>query len=152
MSGAHTGQNHLHAMWATRLLTLAANSREADMRPHRLPQCLLSALTLSLALAGPARAAPEPEPVDILIRNGTVVDGSGGAPFVADVGIRNDRIVLVQPSATGVPAKRCSTRAGWWWRRLYRSAYARLSQPRLQRPAPEPAVPAAGRDDGGHWQ
>ncbi|MEF9482611.1 amidohydrolase family protein [Ralstonia sp. 1B3] len=75
------------------------------MRPHRLPQCLLSALTLSLALAGPARAAPEPEPVDILIRNGTVVDGSGGAPFVADVGIRDDRIVLVQPSATGVQAK-----------------------------------------------
>lgn len=75
------------------------------MRPHRLPQCLLSALILSLALAGPAGAAPEPEPVDILIRNGTVVDGSGGVPFVADVGIRHDRIVLVQPSATGVQAK-----------------------------------------------
>ena len=75
------------------------------MRPHRLPQCLLSALTLSLVLAGPARAAPAPEPVDILIRNGTVVDGRGGAPFVADVGIRHDRIVLVQPSAGGVQAK-----------------------------------------------
>jgi len=75
------------------------------MRPHRLPQCLLSALTLSLALAGPVIAAPGPEPVDILIRNGTVVDGSGGAPFVADVGIRNERIVLVQPSAASVQAK-----------------------------------------------
>lgn len=53
MSVPHTGPNHLHVMWATRLLTLAAHHEEADMRPYRLPQCLLSAHTLSLALAGP---------------------------------------------------------------------------------------------------
>jgi N-acyl-D-aspartate/D-glutamate deacylase len=32
---------------------------------------------------------------DILIRNGTVVDGSGGAPYPADVGIRNGRIASI---------------------------------------------------------
>ena len=32
---------------------------------------------------------------DVLIKNGTVYDGTGGAPFKADVGIRGDRIVAV---------------------------------------------------------
>ncbi|HRD46375.1 MAG TPA: amidohydrolase family protein [Caulobacter sp.] len=34
---------------------------------------------------------------DIVIRGGTVVDGSGGAPFVADVGIRSGLIAAVGP-------------------------------------------------------
>lgn len=33
--------------------------------------------------------------LDILIKNGTVVDGSGAEPFCADVGIQGDRIVAV---------------------------------------------------------
>jgi N-acyl-D-aspartate/D-glutamate deacylase len=33
--------------------------------------------------------------VDLLLRGGQVIDGSGSVPRVADVGIRNDRIVLV---------------------------------------------------------
>lgn len=32
---------------------------------------------------------------DIVIRGGTVVDGSGGAPYVADVAIKGDRIVAI---------------------------------------------------------
>jgi N-acyl-D-amino-acid deacylase len=32
---------------------------------------------------------------DLLIRGGTVVDGSGSAPVAADVGVRGDRIVAV---------------------------------------------------------
>ncbi|MCP1470429.1 N-acyl-D-aspartate/D-glutamate deacylase [Sphingobium sp. OAS761] len=35
----------------------------------------------------------------LLIRNGTVVDGSGADPFVADVAICNDRVVAVGPYA-----------------------------------------------------
>jgi N-acyl-D-aspartate/D-glutamate deacylase len=34
-------------------------------------------------------------PLDLVIRGGTVFDGSGGAPFVADVGIHGDRIVSI---------------------------------------------------------
>jgi N-acyl-D-amino-acid deacylase len=35
---------------------------------------------------------------DIVIRGGTIVDGTGGVPFVADVAILGDRIALVAPS------------------------------------------------------
>jgi N-acyl-D-aspartate/D-glutamate deacylase len=34
-------------------------------------------------------------PVDLVLKGGTVVDGSGGAPFEADVAIEGDRIVAV---------------------------------------------------------
>ena len=39
------------------------------------------------------------EPYDLLIDNGTIYDGSGGAPFVGDVAIKGDRIVYVGPQA-----------------------------------------------------
>ena len=46
-----------------------------------------------------AAAAAAPEPYDLLIDNGTIYDGSGGAPFVGDIGIKGDRIVYVGPQA-----------------------------------------------------
>src|SRR3984957_12128237 len=36
-----------------------------------------------------------PQNLDLIIRNGTVIDGSGDEPFVADVGVAGDRIVSV---------------------------------------------------------
>ncbi len=45
-----------------------------------------------------------PESVDVLIRNGTVVDGLGGAPHVADVAIRDGVIVAI--GALDVVARR----------------------------------------------
>jgi N-acyl-D-amino-acid deacylase len=50
-------------------------------------------MTPVLALAGCTRT-PVAE-YDVLIRNGTVYDGSGAQPFVADVAIRGDRIVAI---------------------------------------------------------
>ncbi len=35
----------------------------------------------------------------LVISNGTVVDGTGGEPFVADVGVRDGSIVAVTPEA-----------------------------------------------------
>ena len=32
---------------------------------------------------------------DLVVRGGTIVDGSGGAPFAGDIAIRGDRIVAV---------------------------------------------------------
>jgi N-acyl-D-amino-acid deacylase len=36
-----------------------------------------------------------PKEYDLLIRRGTIVDGSGGAPFVADLGVSDGRIVAI---------------------------------------------------------
>jgi N-acyl-D-amino-acid deacylase len=53
----------------------------------------LGLLTLSLlALAVPLSAAEE---YDVILRGGTIYDGSGGKPFVGDVALRGDRIVRV---------------------------------------------------------
>jgi N-acyl-D-amino-acid deacylase len=61
-----------------------------------------AALALALAAcAHPPSAGIEPEPLrapgalDVLIKDGTVYDGSGGPGRRADVGIRGDRIVAV---------------------------------------------------------
>jgi len=55
------------------------------------------ATAASLAVASGALAQ---QSVAILIRGGTVVDGSGGAPRTADVGLEGDRIVFVGNAAT----------------------------------------------------
>jgi N-acyl-D-amino-acid deacylase len=61
---------------------------------------------LTLLVAFPlALQAQQPE-WSVLIRNGTVVDGSGAARFAADVAIQGDRIVLV--SRTPLDARRAA--------------------------------------------
>ncbi|HVQ06994.1 MAG TPA: D-aminoacylase [Allosphingosinicella sp.] len=54
----------------------------------------LALLLLAFLLGGSAAPATV---YDVLIRGGTVYDGSGGAPFTGDVAIRGDRIVAVAP-------------------------------------------------------
>ncbi|MES2002699.1 MAG: D-aminoacylase [Pseudomonadota bacterium] len=51
---------------------------------------------------------PAPAPVasfDVLIRGGTIYDGSGGAAYVGDVGISGDRIIYVGPSQAATAAR-----------------------------------------------
>ena len=55
---------------------------------------LLAATTLLLCACTSAR-------YDTVIRNGTIYDGSGGAPFVGDVAIRGDRIDAIAPAIRG---------------------------------------------------
>jgi len=50
-------------------------------------------------------AAPPPASYSILIRGGTIYDGSGGAPFVGDVALKGDKIVYVGPHARGRAAR-----------------------------------------------
>jgi N-acyl-D-amino-acid deacylase len=54
---------------------------------------VLSVLAVLAALAPSVRAA-EP-PYDLILRGGTIYDGSGGKPFLGDVAIQGDRIVKV---------------------------------------------------------
>ena len=60
---------------------------------------LLAPLALLLASCTSINSAPT---YDLIVRNGTIVDGNGGAPFTGDVGIRGDRIVAVAPRIAGV--------------------------------------------------
>lgn len=59
----------------------------------------LVAMTLVLAtfvmLSHAQRRAPSQLTFDVVIRNGTVYDGSGRAPVKADIGIKGDRIVAI---------------------------------------------------------
>jgi N-acyl-D-amino-acid deacylase len=49
-------------------------------------------------------AAPAAD-YDVLIKGGMIYDGSGGAPFVGDIGIKSDKIAYVGPQAPGSAAK-----------------------------------------------
>jgi N-acyl-D-amino-acid deacylase len=63
-----------------------------------------AAFILSIAALAVSSAAP-PASYNVLIRGGTIYDGSGGTPYVGDVGIRGDRIVYVGPHAPGRAAR-----------------------------------------------
>jgi N-acyl-D-amino-acid deacylase len=58
------------------------------------------AIALFLVLAGSTSASATPI-YDVVIRNGTIYDGSGGSPFVADVAINGDRIAAIAPHIDG---------------------------------------------------
>ncbi len=56
---------------------------------------LVSFLLALLIFPSPSLANPQSPSFDVLIKNGTVYDGTGSAPIKADVGIKGDRIVAV---------------------------------------------------------
>jgi len=58
-----------------------------------LPAALLAAI-FPLALH-----AQSPEPADVILRGGTIYDGSEGKPYVGDIALNGDRIVYVGRSA-----------------------------------------------------
>ena len=62
---------------------------------------------LILAVAGllATSAAPPPATYSVLIRGGTIYDGSGNAPYVGDVALQGDKIVYVGPRAPGRAAR-----------------------------------------------
>ncbi|MGZ8347078.1 MAG: N-acyl-D-amino-acid deacylase family protein [Allosphingosinicella sp.] len=47
---------------------------------------------------------------DVVLRGGTIYDGSGGAPYAGDVAIRGDRIAFVGPAAPGSGAREIDAR------------------------------------------
>ena len=61
-----------------------------------LAMALLQGCAPMASPGSPARTVAAP-PYDLLIHGGTIYDGSGGAPYIGDVGIRGDRIVYVGP-------------------------------------------------------
>jgi len=63
------------------------------------------ALKIAVAAIAITSAAPPPASYSVLIRGGTIYDGSGGAPYVGDVAIRGDKIAYVGPHAPGRAAR-----------------------------------------------
>jgi N-acyl-D-amino-acid deacylase len=63
-----------------------------------------AAAILAVIASGGVTAQPVPA-YDVVIRGGTIYDGSGEAPFVGDVAFKGDRIVYVGARAPGTGAK-----------------------------------------------
>ena len=61
-------------------------------------------LLSALALPGQSFAKPA-APYTVLIKGGTIYDGSGGAPYVGDVALKGDKIAYVGPKAPGRSAR-----------------------------------------------
>ena len=68
------------------------------MLPQSIQVTIRAALVLGL-LAGPAVDLGAQQQVDVLIRGGTLVDGTGAARRRADVGVTGDRITFVGDAA-----------------------------------------------------
>src|SRR5476649_22939 len=60
----------------------------------------LLALSVPVVTLPAAVAKPVTTPHDLVLRGGTIYDGSGAAPYVGDVAIDADRITYVGPSRT----------------------------------------------------
>ncbi len=68
---------------------------------HSLRSVLLAAACVAL----PACTTLTPaERYDLIVRDGTIYDGSGGAPYVGDVAIRGDKIARIGGDITGTAA------------------------------------------------
>ena len=61
----------------------------------------LRCIAAALLVAGLPAAALAASDYSVLIKGGTIYDGSGGAPVVGDVGVKGDKIVYVGPAAPG---------------------------------------------------
>ena len=61
-------------------------------------------------IVGGGQIAAADAPFDVIIKGGTVYDGTGGEGHVADVAIRGDRIVGVGDFASAVPKKTIDAR------------------------------------------
>jgi N-acyl-D-amino-acid deacylase len=71
----------------------------------RRRQHLVLHLLLITAAGACASPLPAPERYDIVVRNGTVIDGTGAPGRRDDVAIRDDRIVLVAPRIAATAAR-----------------------------------------------
>src|SRR5947208_9301891 len=66
----------------------ASPSRLGSLMNKRVAFAFASAAALVVSTAPPADYS-------VLIRGGTIYDGSGGAPYVGDIALKGDRIVFV---------------------------------------------------------
>ena len=63
-----------------------------------------AAIAIAVAALFATSAAPPPD-YTVLIRGGTIYDGTGGTPYVGDVALKGDKIVYVGAHAPGTAAR-----------------------------------------------
>src|SRR3982751_4920655 len=78
-----------------------------QLRNGMMEGIFMKTRAFAFAVAGllATSAAPPPASYSVLIRGGTIYDGSGGTPYVGDVALKGDRIVYVGPHAPGRAAR-----------------------------------------------
>lgn len=81
----------------------------------RLTLAVCASLTLGGCAAADGTAPPSTVAqavarYDLIIRNGTIYDGSGNQPFTGDVAVRGDRIAAVAPSIAGTATQEIDAR------------------------------------------
>src|SRR5687767_13288424 len=84
---------------AMRLARRAAASSLRRMTKFRFGLIALSGFLASCTAQPPSATVAPPAPpmpvYDVIIRGGTIYDGSGGAPYVGDLLVTGDRIIAV---------------------------------------------------------
>jgi N-acyl-D-amino-acid deacylase len=73
----------------------------------RILRLAVALIAIALFTPGAARAQPQ---YDVVIRGGTIYDGSGNKPVVGDVALRGDSIVAIAPSIGGRASKEINAR------------------------------------------
>ena len=63
--------------------------------PAVLNRLLLVSIIATLAACSPPSSGPGPESFDLIVRGGTIYDGSGDAGFVGDIGINGDTLAAI---------------------------------------------------------
>ncbi len=72
----------------------------------------LAAPLLLLPLAAAQERGPAPRTIDTIVTGGQVIDGTGAAPRIAELGVDGDRIVYVGTRPRGIVARRTINATG----------------------------------------
>ena len=81
-------------------------SKQSTYSPSALSVTIVTIIMIATvsAMAQNPHPSADSQPFDIIIRNGHILDGSGGPWFADDIGIRGERIVAIG-NLTGAQAK-----------------------------------------------
>ncbi len=102
---AHRSKSPRNGPRSSSRKTARAGTRPA-WRTAAIPICLAFAASCSGQQGPPHSAIQPPQVVDLIIRGGTLVDGSGNEPYVGDVAIAGERVVPSDSSPITQRARR----------------------------------------------